>query len=371
MSIYEELGVVPVVNAIGNRTLLGGNTPAAAVRAAMDESEEYYAFLDELSEKVGEKIAGLLGIEAAMVTSGAAAALVLGAAACMAGDDDGRIEQLPDTGGMPHQFIIQKHLRLKYERCMTIPGGVLVEVGDEDGTRPEHVEEAIGPDTAAIHTLAQIAPRPGTLPMEELVRIGRARGIPVIVDAAGSVYPTGLLSHFVKMGCDLVAYGAKYYGSVNTSGLLTGRGDLVKAAFKQSFVGFEASPLKTFGRPMKQDRQDIVAAYAALKVWLSMDHEERFAGYERRIAAVRGQLDGLEGISFPDPPEGDRSNLWIRVDAQKVGKTADDVVAELLAGNPRIWVRQDLEDGNHFNLAFLALPEGQEQIIVDRLKEIL
>ena len=120
MSIYEELGVVPVVNAIGNRTLLGGNTPAAAVRAAMDESEEYYAFLDELSEKVGEKIAGLLGIEAAMVTSGAAAALVLGAAACMAGDDDGKIEQLPDTGGMPHQFIIQKYLRLKYERCMTI-----------------------------------------------------------------------------------------------------------------------------------------------------------------------------------------------------------------------------------------------------------
>ena len=242
MSIYEELGVVPVVNAIGNRTLLGGNTPAAAVRAAMDESEEYYAFLDELSERVGEQIAGLLGIEAAMVTSGAAAALVLGAAACMAGDDDEKIEQLPDTGGMPHQFIIQKHLRLKYERCMTIPGGVLVEVGDEDGTRPEHVEDAIGPDTAAIHTLAQVAPRPGTLPVEELVRIGRARGIPVIVDAAGSVYPTGLLSRFVKMGCDLVAYGAKYYGSVNTSGLLTGRRNLVKAAFKQSFVGFEASP---------------------------------------------------------------------------------------------------------------------------------
>ncbi len=32
--IYEELGVRPVLNAQGNRTLLGGSTPSPAVREA-------------------------------------------------------------------------------------------------------------------------------------------------------------------------------------------------------------------------------------------------------------------------------------------------------------------------------------------------
>lgn len=271
---------------------------------------------------------------------------------------------------MPNEFIIQRQLRLKYDRCMTIPGGVLVEVGDERETRPEHIEEAIGPNTAGIHSIAQVVPIEGTLSLEELIRIGHAHDVPIIVDAAGSVYPTELLSKFVKMGADLVAYGAKYYGSVNTSGLLTGRKDLVDAAYKHSFVGFEASPLRALGRPMKMDRQDIVAAYQALKVWLAMDHEARFDSYDRRAAAIRAALKDLTTIEFVDAPNGGRGQLWIKVDAEQLGKTATDVVAELLAGNPRIWVRQD-GDEHHFNLQFLALPEGQEQIIVDRLRELL
>ena len=31
-AIFEELGVRPVLNAQGNRTLLGGSTPSASVR---------------------------------------------------------------------------------------------------------------------------------------------------------------------------------------------------------------------------------------------------------------------------------------------------------------------------------------------------
>ncbi len=253
---------------------------------------------------------------------------------------------------------------------MTIPGGVLVEVGDERETRAEHLEAAIGPNTAAIHTAAQITPAEGTLSMEKLIRIGRAHNVPIIVDAAGYVYPTEMLNKFVKMGADLVAYGAKYYGSVNTSGLLTGRKDLVAAAYKHSFVGFEASPLRTLGRPMKMDRQDLIAAYQALKVWLAMDHEERLNSYERRAAAIREELKNLTTIEFVPTPENGPGHLWIKVDAEKLGKTAADVANELLESNPRIWVRQD-GDEHHINLNFQALPDGQEQIIINRLRELL
>ena len=84
--------------------------------------------------------------------------------------------------------------------------------------------------------------------MEDVIRIGHSRSVPIIVDAAGQVYPTENLSKYVKMGADLVAYGAKYFGSVNSSGLLTGREDLVSIAHTHSSIGFESTPVKSFGQ---------------------------------------------------------------------------------------------------------------------------
>jgi len=275
-SIWEDIGVTPVLNAMGNRTLLGGNTPSASVRAVMDETEEYYVDMGELIEKVSQRIAEMLGVEAALVTSGCAAALAVGAAGMITGTDSERIEQIPDVTGMPHQFIIQRQLRVKYDRCLTIPGGKLVEVGDIEETRPEHIEAAIGPETAGIHYLATV-PRPGALALEDVIEIGHAHDIPIIVDAAGQVYPTENLSKFVKMGADLVCYGAKYFGSVNSSGILTGKSEYVDAARLNSFIGFESTPLRNMARPMKLDRQEVVAVYAALRDWLTMNHEDRFA----------------------------------------------------------------------------------------------
>ena len=96
-SIYEDLGVSPVLNAHGNRTLLGGGTPSPAVRALMEEASEYYADMGDLVDRVGERIAELLDIEAVLVTSGCSAALAVGAAACMTGDDREKIERTPDA----------------------------------------------------------------------------------------------------------------------------------------------------------------------------------------------------------------------------------------------------------------------------------
>ena len=374
--IYEELGVRPVLNAQGNRTLLGGGTPSPAVRALMDESEEYFFVMNELQDAVGERIADMLGVEAALVTSGCSAALAMAAAGCMTGQDPDKVDQIPDTTGMPNEIIIQKRLRVKYDRCMTIPGAKLIEVGDAEETRPEHIEAAIGPNTAAIHYLVIPGGQPGAVSLEEVIGIGHSHGIPIIVDAAGRVYPTEDLSRFVKMGADLVAYGAKYFGSVNSTGLLTGKKDLVEAAKMNSFVSFEATPRRAFGRPMKVDRQEVIAVYGALREWLTMNHEDRFASYEPRIAALRADLSGIAGIELGDStvhgtgPGGPVGGLRIKVDAEKVGKTAEDVIEELRAGNPGIWVREMVED-DAFGVVMLTLKEGGEKVIAERLKEIL
>ncbi|HJO82001.1 MAG TPA: hypothetical protein QF520_06325 [SAR202 cluster bacterium] len=369
-SIFEELNVRPVLNAQGNRTLLGGGTPSETVRALMDDSEEFYVNLGELMDSVGHRIADMLGVEAALVTSGCSAALAVGAAAIISGDDPANIERIPDTTGLRSEILIQRQLRVRYDRCMTIPGGKLVEIGDEDGTTVDQLDAAIGPETAAIHYLAPGDRNAGALPIETVIEVGHAHDVPIIVDAAGQVYPTDLLSSYVKMGADLVAYGAKYFGAVNSSGMLTGRKDLVDIARTHSFIGFEDSGLRSFGRPMKVDRQEVVAVYGALHEWLTMNHEDRFAAYEIRISSLRSDLAGIDGVKLSDyPSDGPAEGLFIEVDADVVGKTAAEVIEELRKGNPSIWVREH-QDDNGLAVRMLTLKQDSEEIIARRLREI-
>src|SRR5437899_11535318 len=138
--ICEQLGVKPVINARGNNTVLGGTTPSARVRRAMQEAERSYVDMQQLLERSGIVIADLLGAEAAYVTPGAAAALALGTAACITGADPDKIGRLPDTTGMPGTVLIQAGHRYHYERTVTVPGARLVQVGDANGTTAAQLE---------------------------------------------------------------------------------------------------------------------------------------------------------------------------------------------------------------------------------------
>src|ERR671931_243993 len=77
-SVFERLGVKPVLNVRGFNTVVGGNTPTARMKEAIEEVERYYVDMRELLDRSGEAIAKLMGAEAAYVTPGAAAALAHG-----------------------------------------------------------------------------------------------------------------------------------------------------------------------------------------------------------------------------------------------------------------------------------------------------
>jgi seryl-tRNA(Sec) selenium transferase len=79
--LYQDMGAVPVINAIGNMTMLGGSSPAASVREAMDIAQRYFVDMDQLLAGSGRVVADLLGCESALVTPGCASALLLGTAA--------------------------------------------------------------------------------------------------------------------------------------------------------------------------------------------------------------------------------------------------------------------------------------------------
>ena len=148
-AIYKELGAQPIINAIGSVTMLGGSTPVPEVKEAMEQADVAYIPLVELEEKAGQAIADIVDVPAAYITSGAGSALTLATAAIMAGDDDDRVQQLPDTTGMKNEILIQRRQRYWYDRCLELAGAKLVEFGSDDGTTRQDLQEAIGPNTWA------------------------------------------------------------------------------------------------------------------------------------------------------------------------------------------------------------------------------
>ena len=187
--IYQELGIRKVVNAVGTATVMGGAVLSPRVQTAMDQAGQSFASMEEVVTRAGEAIASDLGAEAAFVTSGCFAALAISCAAVMTGPDTDLIAQLPDTTGLRDQFLIQNRHRYHYDRSVSVPGGKLVEVGDENGVTRSQFEEAIGPDTAGALYPAHMDGMEGTLSLAEVISISEARGIAVVVDAAFQVYP--------------------------------------------------------------------------------------------------------------------------------------------------------------------------------------
>src|SRR5436190_12156969 len=84
---FRELGVRPFINAAGTYTAMTASLMSPDVMDAINYASTRYVMLDELHDRVGERIAMLVRAEAAMVTCGAASALTLGTAGVLTGTD--------------------------------------------------------------------------------------------------------------------------------------------------------------------------------------------------------------------------------------------------------------------------------------------
>src|SRR5215210_6411504 len=62
--VYESLGMKHIINATGTVTVFGGSVMPPEVVAAWADAARHFVDLVELQEKVGAKIAKLLGVEA-------------------------------------------------------------------------------------------------------------------------------------------------------------------------------------------------------------------------------------------------------------------------------------------------------------------
>ncbi|MCH8799299.1 MAG: hypothetical protein IH963_00150 [Chloroflexi bacterium] len=373
-SIYKELGARPVINATGSVTMLGGSTPVAEVREAMDRADGAYVPLMELEERAGEVIAKMVDVPAAYITSGAGSALTLATAACMAGDDDAKIQQLPNTTGMKNEILIQARQRYWYDRCLELAGAKLVQFGSDEGTSREDLERAIGPNTAAVHYNASAqAPDPQALSLEDTIEIAHAKGVPVLVDAAGEIYPLDLFGSYVRMGADFQCTAAKYLGSTQSTGLAFGSPEMIRKLALQSFVSYEGRRIRGVGRPQKVDRQEMVGVVAAVRRWMTMDHEERLAGIETKCSNMLAPLRGIPGVTakLMDNIIGYQPyGVTLEVDASVTGISCHDIVDRLKAGDPPIWTRVREGDTGIILHAF-GLNDGEDKVVGNRIAALL
>jgi D-glucosaminate-6-phosphate ammonia-lyase len=373
-SIFDRLGVRPVVNACGVYTDLGGSVLSPGVWAAMSDVNRSFVSMVELLDRTGALLAGRVGAEAARVTPGASAAIALGAAACLTGMDGEAWERLPDTTGLARSaFVIQHGHRYKYDRCARLAGARLVEV--DSGASAERLSSALGPSVAFVLHPAHLDGRPGTVPLPEVSRVARAKGVPVFVDAAYANDPPERMRTFTAAGGDLVCFSAKYFGGPNAGGFIAGRGDLMAAVAGVDFTRYESGRYLKFGRAFKLDRQTVVGVVAALEEWFATDHGARWAGYQKKAEAVVAALAGVPGIAasaecftMDERLVPERANCAAVRFLPGSPHTAASVSAALLAGDPKI--ATVVLDGV-LVAGMDSVKDGEEAVVAEALRRVL
>jgi len=394
-----ELGLRPVINLAGSVSRLGGTTLAPEVGDAMVAASRAFVPLVELQAWASGEIAAATGAEAGCVASGAAACLFLGAAACLARLDPALMDRLPDTSGMPNEFLVHRAHRNPYDHAIRAAGGRFVEFGylgpANPGTRRWQMEAAITERTVAVFYPA--ARTAGVLPLDEVTEIAHAHGLPVLMDAAEMLPPVSNLRRFIAAGADLVAYsGGKAIGAPAASGMLAGRRDLILSATAQqqdmyvrpaSWPGPQGGdtalqlpdpPQQPIGRIVKVGREEIVGFVVALRRYLARDHEAESARWrsmaERIVVGLAG-IDGRGGIEAEILIDHDVSIVSLGVVAPRPGSSpaewAARLIARLRAREPRIWAGEDLIDEGRVSLNLQHLRDDEVEIVIGRLREAL
>jgi L-seryl-tRNA(Ser) seleniumtransferase len=361
--IYAQLGVRTRINAKGTYTYLTGSLLPPEVSEAMAEAAEHYVVLEELQDAVGSEISKMLGVESAMVTSGAAGAIVLGTAACITGKDAEKILRLPDTEGMKNEVILQKSHRNPFDHAIRNCGVRLVVVE----TR-EELDRAINERTAMMFFL-NLAQNQGRIGLEEWVEVGKRRGVPTFNDAAADVPPPSHLSDYNRMGFDLVAFsGGKGLRGPQCAGLLLGRRDLIEAARLNNNPHEDA-----IGRPMKVGKEEIVGMYVALKRYLALDHSAEWKMWERRLEVIERAARSVPGVQtsrFVPEIANHVPHLNVSWDEAALGMTKQECARQLEEGEPSI-VCLAGEDRPGVSISPWMLMPGEESVVARRLREVL
>ena len=377
-NVYKRLGVKTVINCRGTWTYLSGSLEFPEVRQAQLGAARYFVNVIDLQRAVGRRLSELTGAESGIVTSGSAGAMAAATAACIAGTDDKKIWQLPDTTGLKHEVVMAGG-RSAFDSAIRLAGGKLVLVYS-----PEELANALGENTAMIYTTDL-----GDKLQKELA-IAKDHKIPLLLDDAAGIPPADNAKLYARMGIDMYCFsGGKGLSGPQCSGLLLGRKDLIEAALMNS------NPREgAVCRPMKVGKEEIIGCLTALEVWLKMDEKKIYAEWNGRIDRIRKLVDTVPGVKTDTyiPDDGNRyPTLKVSWDQEGWHYSINDCVQELRSGDPVIEVlgpdnpslvtavregnpnptRKERKAPDHIELISMTIQPGEEMIVGQRLRAVL
>ena len=397
-NVYERLGVPTIINAVGPATRLSGSIMPEEVAQAMQQASQYCVDIAHLQARASRLIADITGAEAGYVTSGAAAGLLLGTAACVTGLDPGKMNRLPDTTGMKSEVIMARSQRNFYDHAVRSVGIRLVEVGIADrfsgagvrDTEAWEIEAAITENTAAVCYVAYPHSLP---PLPQVVDVAHRAGVPVIVDAAGQLPPTSNLQRFIGEGADLVSFsGGKAIRGPQSSGVLCGRRDLIEAVALQHLdqdIYFEqwnppadlidksklpGAPHHGIGRPCKVGKEEIVGLLTALQLFVAEDPQarrDRWLALMEALETALAEVPHGQAQIIADRKRAEIPVVQLQLDEKAAGLSAMDLVIQLQDGTPSIHANPTHVSDGIVAFGPMCLKEGEPEIVGQRVRDLL
>jgi len=360
-NFFKELGLRTFINAAGTYTSMTGSLMPKEVVEAISYSADEYVNLDDLQDKVGERIAELLECEYATVSSGCFGAMSIGMAGVITGKDPKKVKQLPNTNGMKNEVIMQESHSIGYAQALTNVGAKIVKV-----KTAKQLENAISNKTCMLWFLNAHTDR-GEIKWEEFISLGKKYKIPTFIDCAADVPPVENLFRFTKMGFDLVAFsGGKGLRGPQSAGLLLGKREYIEAARMHTPPRGE-----TIARGMKVNKEEVLGMLAALELYLEKDHNKEWEMWESQIKLISDSASSVKGVEteIHVPKYANHvPSLRIRWNEKKVKISPNEVRKQLSEGHPSI---QTVGDSTSLGITTWMMVPGQERIVAKRIKEIL
>lgn len=375
--VYARLHVKTFINASGHNTAQGGSLMPPEVLQAMHSAAGSYVSLRALQVAAGLRIAEVIGAPAAVVSSGAAGAILLGVAGALTGTDVTKIHELPETAaGARNQILVWRAARpnYMYQACQAA-GGKLVEVGALGGAvTPAAFEDAISDRVAAV--LLVLAPidqardRLGSWPefVGGVARAATKRGVPVLIDAASELPPRALVRRLLDLGVSgVIVSGGKAIRGPQSTGLLIGQPALIGAA------ALNNNPLSAIGRPMKVGKEELCGLVVAVERFFGLDEAAQLAAWHEAAVAIATAVPSGRGVradvvaghpDFGRPPLVPKAVLHFAGDAARAAAVAE----RLTDGDPAI---HPLRQGEYLLFNPMTLEAGEPGVVAHRLRSAL
>lgn len=357
MGIYEELGVPPVINAMGTFTIYGGSKMSPQTLRDMQEAAASFVDIRHLQRRLSQAAAELTHNEAAYICGGASCGVYLSLLAAIAKKRGKKVRHLTREDFYRSEVILFRSHRNPYDIVLDQLGVKLVELAYPNHSLKDPLGDilaAVTPDTAAVYYLESGWVAPGAPALSDVIRAARTAEIPVVLDAAAMLPPVENLWAYAAAGVDLAVFsGGKDLRGPQSSGLIVGSLSLIGILLEEGF------PTHGYGRMFKVGREEMVGLYSALKQFLAADHVARKRDAEEQVALAQNMLGGHPLYdplrSYPNEAGQPIPRVHVRLKGSAV--SSGQILEFLAAGSPPVIAVDSGPDGFYLNPMTLTMAE--------------